>query len=100
MFETPQQLAACLDALAADAEVTLVRVPDVKQRLRTSYDARALSGGYRDVQLMVALDTPEARARGVHEHLAEVQLHLRAFAALKSEGGHKAYVICRNLKGQ
>ena len=42
----------------------------------------------------------KARARGVHEHLAEVQLHLRAFAALKSEGGHKAYVTCRNLKGQ
>ena len=63
-------------------------------------DAAALSGGYRDVQLAAVLDTPETRARGAHEHLFELQLHLRAFAALKSEGGHKAYVQCRNLKGQ
>jgi hypothetical protein len=28
------------------------------------------------------LDSAEARARGVHEHLAEVQLHLGAIVAL------------------
>ena len=46
------------------------------------------------------LNTPEARARGVHEHLAEVQLHLAPIIALKSGGGHKTYVLRRNLSGQ
>ena len=100
VFDTPQQLVQGLDALASDPQVLLVRVGDEKQRLRANYDAAALSGGYRDVQLAAVLDTPETRARGVHEHLFEVQLHLCQFAALKSEGGHRAYVQCRNLRGQ
>ena len=45
-------------------------------------------------------DSPEARERGVHQHLAEVQLHLSSIIALKSEGGHKNYVLRRNLSGQ
>ena len=46
------------------------------------------------------LNTAEARARGVHEHLAEVQLHFAPVIALKSGGGHKNYVLRRNLSGQ
>jgi hypothetical protein len=36
----------------------------------------------------------------VHKHLAEVQLHFAPIIALKSEGGHKNYVLRRNLSGQ
>ena len=50
-----------MGALADDPQVMLVRVGDEKQRLRQSYDAAALSGGYRDVQLTAMLDTPETR---------------------------------------
>ena len=34
------------------------------------------------------------------EHLAEVQLHFAPIIALKSGGGHKNYVLRRNLSGQ
>ena len=100
VFATPQQMADCLDAMAADVELILARVPDTKMRLRGDFDAARETGGYRDVQLTVTLDTAETRSRGVHEHAAEVQLHLRAFAALKSEGGHQVYVESRNLRGE
>ena len=46
------------------------------------------------------LGSAEARARGVHEHLSEVQLHFAPIVALKSGGGHKNYVLCRNLGGK
>ena len=43
MFEGPEDLLACLEAVAADPDVVVVRV---KNRLRADYDARQ-SAGYR-----------------------------------------------------
>ena len=100
VFETIPQIEACLRAIGTDAELQVVRAGDVKMRLREGFDAAALSGGYRDIQLCVRLDSAEARARGVHEHLCEVQLHFAPIVALKSGGGHKNYVLCRNLGGK
>ena len=99
VFSTIPQIEACLRAIGADAELQVLHVGDAKMRLREGFDAAALSGGYRDIQLCVRLDSAEARARGVHEHLAEVQLHFAPIIALKSGGGHKSYVLCRNLSG-
>ena len=69
-------------------------------RLRDDYDAAARTGGYRDVQLTVMLQSEETRRRGVHQHLAEVQLHLKDISDLKSEIGHRNYVLRRNLCAQ
>jgi hypothetical protein len=68
-------------------------------RLREKYDA-SLSGGYRDIQLCVRLNSTGMQAIGAHEHLAEVQLHLASVVELKSAGGHKNYVLRRNLAGK
>ena len=46
------------------------------------------------------LASRDARARGVATHLCEVQLHFAPIIALKSGGGHKMYVRCRNLGGK
>ena len=102
VFDTVPQMRACLEALARREgnPLRLVRSPAKKMRLRTSFDAAAHSGGYRDVQLTVVLQSDEARARGLDRHLCEVQLHLKSIIALKSEGGHKTYVLRRNLKAQ
>jgi len=100
VFEAIAPLEACLRAIGADAELEVVRAGDEKMRLREGFDAQRLSGGYRDIQLCVRLNCEEARARGVHEHLAEVQLHFAPIIALKSGGGHKTYVLRRNLSGR
>ena len=100
VFETIPQLEACLRAIGADAELEVFTAGDGKMRLREGFDAQRLSGGYRDIQLCVRLNCEEARARGVHEHLCEVQLHLAPIIALKSGGGHKTYVLRRNLSGR
>ena len=100
VFNAIAPLEACLRAIGADAELQVVLAGDAKMRLREGFNAVKLSGGYRDVQLCVRLKSTEARARGVHEHLCEVQLHFAPIIALKSGGGHKTYVHRRNLSGQ
>ena len=42
----------------------------------------------------------KSNLRNVHQHVAEVQLHLASIMNLKSEGGHKNYVMRRNLRGK
>jgi hypothetical protein len=98
VFGTLRALTACMKDIASDPELRLLFVRHDKMRLSETYDAKE-SGGYRDVQLSVMVDTEETRALGVHEHRAEVQLHLRDTIALKTEGGHANYVLSRNLRG-
>ena len=99
VFHKVHDLAACLRAIAEDEEVRIVPAGNGKMRLRTDFDA-ATTGGYRDVQLTVTLRSEEALRRGVAEHRAEVQLHLAPIHALKSEGGHRLYVLSRNMSGR
>ena len=101
VFTSLSAMAECLDAIAADSEIKVVRVNNNKMRFRRDYDA-TLTGGYRDVQLTIKLESPEAKNRGkgaVCRHLAEVQLHLVEFYRLKQEGGHRVYVERRNMTG-
>ena len=100
IFDSLLQMASCLRAIGDDTELCVVPSGDNKMRLRDDFNAAAESGGYRDVQLTVLFDSAEARERGVHRHLAEVQLHFAPIIALKSGGGHKSYVLRRNLRGQ
>lgn len=79
-------------------EVRVLRSSKAKMRLRRDFDAAA-TAGYRDVQISARLHTPAARRLGVHDHTVEIQLHLEAFIQLKSGGGHKLYVQCRNRRG-
>ena len=90
---------ACLRTIGADSELEVLKVSDDKMRLREGFDAAKLSGGYRDIQLCVRLNTESTRALGVHVHLCEVQLHFAPIIKLKSGGGHKTYVLRRNLSG-
>jgi hypothetical protein len=41
--------------------------------------------------------TDEELKMGLHEHLCEVQLHLKCFYDKKSDEGHARYVEYRNL---
>lgn len=91
-------IAACLRGISEDPEIELLRVHDAKNRMKDSEEVSA-SGGYRDVQLCARLKTNSASACGVDNHLVEIQLHLSAIYNLKSEGGHKSYVVARNLRG-
>jgi len=68
-----------------------------KMRFDEAYDP-ALSGGYRDVQIAVRIDTEWTRKLSLDKLLLEVQLHQLAFFRQKvSGGGHKGYVLRRNM---
>jgi len=97
-FPDLASLTACLRGLSDDPEVELLCVHDSKNRMTNEPGAKA-SGGYRDVQLCARLLTNEAVSWGVDSHLFEIQLHLTQIYKLKSEGGHKSYVLARNLRG-
>ncbi len=105
IFDDAATLARGLRTIADDQRVQVLKADEAKQRLRETFDADRLSGGYRDVQLSVRLIGPEAERRRLWRkaagegHVMEVQLHLRAIFECKSGGGHKAYVEARNLRG-
>jgi hypothetical protein len=98
VFETIGQIQHCLEVIASDREIELLKVDDAKQRF--SLAETATSGGYRDVQLSLRLISTASVAAGTARHICEVQLHLQSISALKSEGGHKSYVRARNLRGE
>jgi hypothetical protein len=75
--------------LRALAEVGDLRIVRAKNRLCAAYDAAAQSGGYRDLLLNVEI--------GAEAHVAEVQITLRALAAIKRTTGHASYELARCL---
>ena len=94
VFVTVQDLLSCLNAIAVDPDVVLLRV---KNRLDPDYDA-AMSAGYRDVNIVLRLRTALTAWLGVDGHVCEVQLVPQAVAELKSAAGHCNYVKFRNLR--
>ena len=75
-----------------DPEVATLKTSNAKMRLRTDFDAKKRTSGYRDIQLSVQVRTPASFARGVEHHIAEVQLHLEQLFKLKTASGHRTYV--------
>jgi len=75
--------------LDEDAKLEIVRV---KLRLSTEFNARANSGGYRDILMNYRVPGSPYPA-----HISELQLHLRSFLDIKSCGGHATYKIARQL---
>jgi hypothetical protein len=79
VFDDPAGVSACLEAIATDHEVRLVRLGN---KLDPDHDARA-SAGYRDLALNLRLVTEATERLGVEWHVCEVQLILRRMAELK-----------------
>jgi hypothetical protein len=56
--------------------------------------------GYRDVAINLRIRSERARRLSLDWHVAEVQLLLLSFQAIKSDHGHTRYVTWRNLRGE
>ena len=97
VFETPTELAACMNLIARDTDVELIRTSSDKVRLDPRLDVTNY-GGYRDIQLSLRLPKAEAYGRHLGAHIIEVQLHIESIYVLKSEGGHSNYKKARNLR--
>ena len=99
VFYDTISLAAFLQAVSQHPELVVVKASDDKMRLRENFDA-GISGGYRDIQLSMKLINAQTRTMGIHDHIAEVQIHLDAiFRQKRDGGGHHIYVKARNLSG-
>ena len=75
---------------------------DSKMRFDEACDVTARSGGYRDIQLAVRIDTEWTRAQGFDQILCEVQLHVREIWAHSEStmgSAHRAYIQRRNMLG-
>ena len=84
VFDSLNDLAACLETIAADQDVLIVRV---KNRLHPAYDSSA-SGGYRDVAVNLRISCETSVEVGVDCHIGELQLILRPFAE------NKVIIVC------
>jgi len=72
------------------------KVHVIKNRFDPSFDGEE-TFGYRDVNMQLTL--PELEGTPCAGHVMEIQIHLRAIAALKTADGHKKYVHYRNTTG-
>jgi len=91
IFEEPSELAKCLQLVAQEEPPKVCRI---KNRLAKNFDS-ATSMGYRDVSLNVRWELVNGSW-----HICELQLQLCSLFELKSDGGHKRYVLWRNGRGE
>lgn len=96
VFDHVGQIVECLRAFEADKDLIVERI---KNRLHPEYDDER-SAGYRDVQVNLRIDNESTRRLGIELHVCELQLVLRSFYELKSDEGHKRYVMFRNGLGE
>ncbi len=94
VFESTQDIAACLQLIAEDDDVSIL---SIKNRLSREYDDKE-TAGYRDVNINLRFKNEDAHRLGVDFHICELQLLLRSFAELKSDRGHARYVKFRNAR--
>jgi len=95
VFDDLSSLAACLQGICSDDTFQIHRI---KNRFDDNYPA-TISGGYRDVCLVVSLRTKATKHLGVDSTPAEVQLAHKQVFELKSNDGHRRYIRARNLRG-
>jgi len=96
IFQSLKDLCQCLDAVAHDQHVQILRV---KNRYSRSYESSE-SAGYRDCCLNLIVSTPSSRWLQVDTHICELQLVLQQFHEIKSDEGHQRYIAYRNLRAE
>lgn len=72
------------------------KVHALKNRYDPSYDGK-VTAGYRDINLQLSF--PEMEGTGFSGYIFELQIILATFLEVKSDEGHKRYILCRNLRG-
>merc|ERR1712048_991030 len=92
VYQNIEELLAGLRVVVADESV---RIQRIKNRFARGYNSTC-SAGYRDVCIVLRLQSSETLASGTNLHLCELQLHLSAISDVKSEEGHRRYVQWRN----
>jgi len=71
-------------------------VHTIKNRYDPDYDGEA-TGGYRDINLQLSFR--ELDGTPFEGYVFELQIILSLFLEVKSDEGHRRYVLCRNLRG-
>lgn len=68
----------------------------IKNRYSLSYNGKA-TGGYRDINIQLSFE--EFEGTPFAGYVFELQIVFATFLEVKSEEGHRRYVLCRNLRG-
>jgi len=94
VFDSVRDIHLCLFHLATDQEVQLVRI---KNRLDPNYDSWS-TAGYRDVSLILRIQTDDTVKLGIHTHCVEVLLVLSSFVQVMTKDSHARYREFRSLR--
>jgi len=95
IFDNMVDMTNCIGKISTDSSV---RIERLKNRLSPSYNSDE-TAGYRDMCINLRVVNKQAETLGAEIHMCEVQLVLRKFAELKTNEGHRRYVIARNSRG-
>ena len=71
-------------------------VHTVKNRYDPAYDGMA-TAGYRDINMQISF--AELDGTPFSGYVFELQIIIASFLEVKSDDGHKRYILCRNLRG-
>mmetsp|Transcript_40681 Transcript_40681/g.79649 ORF Transcript_40681/g.79649 Transcript_40681/m.79649 type:complete len:944 (-) Transcript_40681:97-2928(-) len=96
VFETPEDMAACLTAMLDNPDIVVVRM---KNRLARDYDS-SLTAGFRNVSVNIRIVSETTTYFGVDTHVCEVQLLLLSYAQAKVHARHQRYIQFRDAKGE
>eukprot|EP00747_Dinoflagellata_sp_TGD_P001676 gnl/TRDRNA2_/TRDRNA2_102323_c1_seq1.p1 gnl/TRDRNA2_/TRDRNA2_102323_c1~~gnl/TRDRNA2_/TRDRNA2_102323_c1_seq1.p1 ORF type:complete len:318 (-),score=37.78 gnl/TRDRNA2_/TRDRNA2_102323_c1_seq1:164-1117(-) len=80
----------------ADPTAGILRV---KNRFDPKYDS-SLSGGYRNLSLNLIVVDEHTSQACTASHICELQLSLREFDDLKTDGGHRRFVEFRDMRAE
>jgi len=96
VFSQAADLLKCLQLLGEDHEIAVIRT---KSSMDPDGSPQHLSG-FRQISINFTILSDRACKRGVSWHVCELQLLLLDFALLKSEDGHRRYVMLRDARGE
>lgn len=94
VVDTIEEMNHVVKLIVEDQEIRVLRV---QNRMSMGYDARN-SCGYRDILVNCCIHTPFTCQIGLCNHVCELQIILKSFMILKTQDGHKRYVMFRNKR--
>lgn len=81
-----------------------VSVHTLKNRYEPDYNGE-MTAGYRDINMQLSFEDMKGRIESgesserLDGFVFELQIIMSGFLAIKSNEGHKRYILCRNLRG-
>eukprot|EP00929_Paragymnodinium_shiwhaense_P020026 TRINITY_DN13481_c0_g1_i6.p1 TRINITY_DN13481_c0_g1~~TRINITY_DN13481_c0_g1_i6.p1 ORF type:complete len:325 (-),score=30.25 TRINITY_DN13481_c0_g1_i6:340-1314(-) len=94
--EGPGDVLVVFRRILADKTTKILRI---KNRFDPYFDSKS-TGGYRNLSLNLIICDPDTVAVSAERHVCELQLALRSIDEMKTDGGHRRFVLFRDGRAE